>query len=154
MLPSSAFTPAPPQSRTSQLESTTTALERKINKMQCFLTWLLLCTAAFTLMSVEIASDLMKAIEKDQPEKIQKSMSSRRLPPSTPPLEPRSSGFWHSRSSSDWGEIVQRTPKKIYKYHTKRKHSKNCGSCPEQVTWKVKFECEFCLSCLSCLSCP
>ena len=61
---SSAFTPAPPQSRTSQLESTTTAFERKMNKMQCFLTWLLLCTAAFTLMSVEIASDWIKAIGK------------------------------------------------------------------------------------------
>ena len=41
-----------------------------------------------------------------RPEKMQKSMRSRRLPPSTPPLDPRSSGFWHSRSRSDWKDSV------------------------------------------------
>ena len=25
------------------------------------------------------------------------------------------------------------------------KYSKNCESCPTQVTWKVKFKCQFCL---------
>ena len=29
------------------------------------------------------------------------------------------------------------------------KHRKNCDSCPTKVTWKVKLECQFCLSCLS-----
>ena len=33
------------------------------------------------------------------------------------------------------------------------KHRKNCKRCPTQVTWKVKFKCQFCLSWLSCLSC-
>jgi len=32
------------------------------------------------------------------------------------------------------------------------KHCKNCESCPLQVTWKVKFKCQICLSCLSRLS--
>ena len=41
---------------------------------------------------------------KIKPEKMQKSMRSRRLPPSTLPLDPRSSGFWHSRSRRDWKE--------------------------------------------------
>ena len=44
--------------------------------------------------------------EKLIPEKMQKSMSKRRLPPSTPPLDPRSSGFWHSRSRRDWKEMT------------------------------------------------
>ena len=28
------------------------------------------------------------------------------------------------------------------------KYRENCKSCPEQVTWKVKFECQICLSSL------
>ena len=32
------------------------------------------------------------------------------------------------------------------------KHRKNCKSCPTQVTWKVKFKCQICLSCLSSLT--
>ena len=31
------------------------------------------------------------------------------------------------------------------KYSYKTKHSKNCESCPTQVTWKVKFKCKICL---------
>ena len=31
---------------------------------------------------------------------------------------------------------------------SKIKHRKNCESCPTQVTWKVKFTCQICLSCL------
>ena len=30
------------------------------------------------------------------------------------------------------------------------KQSKICKRCPTQVTWKVKFKCQFCLSCLPC----
>ena len=33
------------------------------------------------------------------------------------------------------------------------KHCKNSESCQSQVTWKVKFKCQFCLSC-PVLSCP
>ena len=33
------------------------------------------------------------------------------------------------------------------------KHHKNCESRQAQVTWKLKFKCQFYLSCLSCLSC-
>ena len=38
---------------------------------------------------------------------------------------------------------------------TNTKHRKNCKSCQSQVTWKVKFKCQFC-PVLSCrvLSCP
>ena len=32
------------------------------------------------------------------------------------------------------------------------KHCKNYESCPSQVTWKVKFKYQICLSCLACLS--
>ena len=31
------------------------------------------------------------------------------------------------------------------------KHRNNCEGWKSQVTWKVKFKCQFCLSCLSCL---
>ena len=30
----------------------------------------------------------------------------------------------------------------------KYKHRKNCESCPTQVTWKIKFKCQICLSSL------
>ena len=33
---------------------------------------------------------------------------------------------------------------------SKCKHHKNCESCQSQVTWKVKFKCQFC----PVLSCP
>ena len=33
------------------------------------------------------------------------------------------------------------------------KQSKICKRCPTQVTWKVKFKCQICLSCLSWFSC-
>ena len=39
------------------------------------------------------------------------------------------------------------------KKHCYLKHCKNCESCPAQVTWKVNFKCQICLSCVSCLSC-
>ena len=35
----------------------------------------------------------------------------------------------------------------------RQKHCKNCESCSTQVTWKVKFKCQICLSCLSSLTC-
>ena len=34
-----------------------------------------------------------------------------------------------------------------------KKHCKNCEGCQPQVTWKVRFKCQFSLSRLSCLSC-
>ena len=37
---------------------------------------------------------------------------------------------------------------------TKSKHRKNPESCPTQVTWKIKFRCQICLSDLSVLSVP
>ena len=33
------------------------------------------------------------------------------------------------------------------------KHRKNCESCPTQVTWKIKFKCQFCLYCMFFLTC-
>ena len=32
---------------------------------------------------------------------------------------------------------------------SKVKHRKHCKSWPSEVTWKIKFKCEFCLFCLS-----
>ena len=42
---------------------------------------------------------------------------------------------------------------KMTKMYYKAKHRKNCESYPTQVTWKVKFKCQICLSCLSSLTC-
>ena len=40
----------------------------------------------------------------------------------------------------------------LKKFGSNRKHRKNCESCPTQVTWKVKFKSQICLSCLSSLT--
>ena len=52
----------------------------------------------------------------------------------------------HCTVYSVQGEIMLNTMTRESKYR------KNCESCPTQVTWKVKFKCQFCLSHLSPLS--
>ena len=41
-------------------------------------------------------------------------------------------------------DAYQRAQIQKYKY----KHRKNCESCPTQVTWKIKYKCQICLSSL------
>ena len=53
----------------------------------------------------------------------------------------------------DWGSTIPscRVSQKKGIY---RKHRKYCESSPTQVTWKVNFKCQFCLSCRSSPSYP